>query len=338
MERQVNVGIIGVGRIGYLRARLLVQHVPEACVVAVADIRREAAEACAAQFGIPQVFGNYEDLLLNKKIEAVFICTNTANHLPIIRDAAEAGKHIFCEKPIAPSLKATDQALTAVRSAGVLFQVGFNRRFDPSFCQIRELLAAGRLGKPYILRITSRDPDLPPLKYIPTSGGLFLDMTIHDFDMARYLIGDEIEEVFATGSVLVDPRIRELGDIDTAAIVLRFQRGTLGLIDNSRRAVYGYDQRVEVLGSKGMAIALNRKTDTVKISTVEGVRSSRPLFFFTERYIESFIAEMKTFIRCVRENRSPPVTGEDGRVAAALACAAMRSLKEHRPIRLNEII
>jgi myo-inositol 2-dehydrogenase/D-chiro-inositol 1-dehydrogenase len=236
----------------------------------------------------------------DKRIEAVIICSSTDTHAQLIQESAEAGKHIFCEKPIALALSPIDAALKAVEKASVKLQVGFNRRFDTSFKRIRELVAAGQIGRPHVLRITSRDPAPPPIAYVKVSGGIFLDMTIHDFDMARYLIGSEVEEIYAAGEVLVDPEIGEAGDIDTALITLRFVNGALGVIDNSRRAVYGYDQRVEVFGSGGMALVTNRAPDNVQQSDATGVHLAKPLYFFVERYMESYFEEMREFIRCVQ--------------------------------------
>ena len=255
----------------------------------------------------------------------------------LAREAAEAGKHIFCEKPIAFDLAQIDETLAIVKKTGVKFQVGFNRRFDASFRRIREAVAAGEIGEPHILRITSRDPGPPPIEYVKVSGGIFLDMTIHDFDMARYLIGDEVTEVYATGGVRVEPSIGEAGDIDTAVITLKFRNGVIGTIDNSREAVYGYDQRVEVFGSKGMVTAANPLTDTVTFSDSAGTRAAAPPYFFIERYKPAFLAELQAFLTCIREDTAPLVTGEDGRVPVVMGFAAMQSLRENRPVRLDEI-
>ena len=336
MER-LRIGVIGVGRIGRMHVENLVHLVPEAEVVAIADVRREVAERCAAALHIPNAYDDARWILEDPSIDAVVICSSTDTHATFIEQAAEVGKHIFCEKPIALDLSAIDKALAAVNRAGVFLQVGFNRRFDPSFRKLHDLIAEGVLGIPYILRITSRDPKPPPLDYVPSSGGMFLDMTIHDFDMARFLIGDEIETIYAEAAVRIDPRIKEYDDVDIAVITLRFKSGTLGTIDNSRRAPYGYDQRIEVLGSKGMAIVGNKLSDELKVYTTEGVHLACPLYFFPERYKEAFVAEMKDFVRNILKNRQPSVSGEEGRLAALLAHAAKRSLKEGRPVRPSEI-
>lgn len=337
MASDLNVGIIGAGRIGRLHAEHLALRVPGARPVAIADAHLPSAERCAADLGIPSVFGDAADLLARPEVEAVLICSSTDTHAPLIEAAAAAGKHIFCEKPIDFDLARIDRALAIVDKAGVKLQIGFNRRFDANFRRVREIVAGGGVGTPHLLRITSRDPEPPPLDYVRGSGGIFLDMTIHDFDMARFLLDDEVEEVFATGASLVDPGIGELGDVDTCIVTLRFTRGALGAIDNSRKAVYGYDQRVEVFGSEGNALVANNTPDRAIHSDATGVHSALPQFFFVERYTESYIEEVRSFVRCVREDTAPPVTGRDGRAPVVLGLAAGLSLREKRPVRLEEI-
>ena len=334
---KINVGVIGAGRIGTLHIEHLAQNIPDAELVAICSLDRGRVDTLAAQFNLPKVTNDYTTILADAQIDAVLICTSTDTHVQISQEAAEAGKHIFCEKPIAFDLAQIDETLAIVKKTGVKFQVGFNRRFDASFRRIREAVAAGEIGEPHILRITSRDPGPPPIEYVKVSGGLFLDMTIHDFDMARYLIGDEVTEVYATGGVRVDPGIGEAGDIDTAVITLKFRNGVIGTIDNSREAVYGYDQRVEVFGSKGMVTAANPLTDTVTFSDSAGTRAAAPPYFFIERYKPAFLAELQAFLTCIREDTAPLVTGEDGRVPVVMGFAAMQSLRENRPVRLDEI-
>jgi myo-inositol 2-dehydrogenase/D-chiro-inositol 1-dehydrogenase len=255
----------------------------------------------------------------------------------MIEEAAAAGKHIFCEKPIDFSLAHIDRALKAVERAGVKLQIGFNRRFDANFRRIREAIVEGQIGAPHILRITSRDPAPPPISYIRVSGGMFLDMAIHDFDMARYLIGSEVKEVYAVGGVRIDPEIEQAGDIDTAIVTLRFANGVLATIDNSRQAVYGYDQRVEVFGSLGMIATANNTSNRTTLSDARGVHAALPLHFFVERYTESYIAEMAAFVRSIREDTPPPITGHDGRVPVVIGRAALKSLAENCPVRLTEV-
>jgi myo-inositol 2-dehydrogenase/D-chiro-inositol 1-dehydrogenase len=334
---QVNIGLIGAGRIGSVHARHLAHRVPEARLVAICDIKSEALERCCKETQVQQGCTDYRTMLDCRDVDAVAVCVSTNMHAQVVRDAAAAGKHIFCEKPIALDLGVIDRALAAVERAGVKLQIGFNRRFDPSFKRVHDLVASGAIGAPHILRITSRDPAPPPPAYVRVSGGIFLDMTIHDFDMARYQMGSEVEEIYATGGVLVDPAIGQAGDVDTAVTTLRFANGAIGVIDNSRKAVYGYDQRVEVFGSAGLAIAENKTPDTVVYSDVAGAHSSLPLNFFMDRYPESFLAEMKEFIRCILDDTPPPVTGLDGRIPVVMGLAAWKSYREHRPVRLSEI-
>ena len=337
MERKINVGLIGAGRIGKLHAGHLAYRVPGANLLAISDIVMEAAQECAGRLGVPVAVQDHRAILENDDIEAVIICSSTDTHAQLIEETAAAGKHIFCEKPIDLDLARIDRALQAVERAGVKLQIGFNRRFDPNFKRIRERVAAGQIGQPHILRITSRDPAPPPISYVKVSGGIFLDMAIHDFDMARYIIGSEVEEVFVAGGVRVDPAIGQAGDIDTAITTLKFANGTLGTIDNSRQAVYGYDQRVEVFGSKGMVTTANDTPDRTVYYDARGIHSALPLYFFIERYTDSYIAEMQAFIQCIREDTPPPVTGVDGRIPVQIGYAATRSYAEHRPVRLEEI-
>ena len=337
MSSKVNVGLIGAGRIGRLHAEHLAFRIPDANLLAVSDIILEAAQKCAANLGIPTATQDHRIIMENPDIEAVVVCSSTDTHAQMIEEAAAAGKHIFCEKPIAHDLGEIDRALAAVEKAGVKLQIGFNRRFDPNFRRVRELVATGKIGKTHILRITSRDPAPPPIEYIKVSGGIFLDMTIHDFDMARYLIGSEVEEIYAAAGVMVDPAIGQAGDVDTAIITLRFENGVIGTIDNSRKAVYGYDQRVEVFGSGGMVTVSNNTPDSAVVSDGQGVHGPLPLYFFIERYVDSYIAEMEAFIECVQQDKTPPVTGVDGRVPVVMGYAARKSYEENRPVRLSEI-
>jgi myo-inositol 2-dehydrogenase/D-chiro-inositol 1-dehydrogenase len=334
---KLRIGIIGAGRIGNTHAVSIATRVSGAELAAVADIDPQAAQELGDRFHVPLVTADYADILNESDIEAVAICSSTDTHTQIIQDAAAAGKQIFCEKPIDHSLDKIDGALAAVEEAGVKFQVGFNRRFDANFRKVRELVAGGEIGQPHILRITSRDPEPPPIEYIKVSGGIFLDMTIHDFDMARYLTDSEVEEIYVAGGVRVDPAIGQAGDIDTAIVTLKFADGTIGAIDNSRKATYGYDQRVEVFGSKGMVAISNNTPDRHVLSNAEGIHSALPLHFFFERYMDSFVAEMEAFVTCVLEDTEPPVTGLDGRAPVVIGLAAWKSYEEGRPVRLSEV-
>ena len=333
----LHTGVIGAGRIGKIHAESLARHVPGAAVSTIADVNLEAARELAGRLGIPRVTGDYREILADPTIDAVAICSSTDTHARLIIEAAAAGKHIFCEKPIDHDLAKIDQALAAVDKAGVSLQIGFNRRFDANFRAVRDLVAAGKLGQPHILRITSRDPAPPPVSYIKVSGGIFLDMTIHDFDMARYLMGSEVSEVYTAGAVLVDPEIGQAGDIDTAVVTLTFENGAIGTIDNSRKAVYGYDQRVEVFGSGGMVQVSNNTPNSAVYSDSDGVHAAKPLYFFLERYTQSFIDEMRQFCEAVAQGRPTPVTGIDGRIPVVMGMAAWKSYREKRPVKLSEI-
>jgi myo-inositol 2-dehydrogenase/D-chiro-inositol 1-dehydrogenase len=335
--KKLRVGVIGAGRIGRVHAENLAYRVRGATVVAVADVVPESAEKLAAELQVPRWYGDPAPIFADAEIDAVAICSSTDTHAKFIEDAAVAGKHIFCEKPIALNLARIDRALAAVEKAGVKLQVGFNRRFDPSFQRLRKVVANGEIGTPHILRITSRDPAPPPIDYVKVSGGIFLDMTIHDFDMARFMMGDEVVEVYVAGGVMVDDRIGQAGDIDTAVTTLRFRGGAIGVIDNSRKAVYGYDQTVEVFGSAGVANVTNKTPDNVVRCDCTGVHSSLPLYFFVERYAEAYVVEMQEFVNAVLNGTEPPVSGLDGRVPVVMAYAAKKSYDEHRPVRLSEI-
>lgn len=333
----LNIGLIGAGRIGRLHAAHLASRVQGAKLLAVADISGEAARMCAEQYGIPLATEDYQGILDDSRIEAVVICSSTDTHARIIEEAAQAGKHIFCEKPIAHDLRAIDRALEAVERAGVKLQIGFNRRFDANYRRVRQAIMEGEIGQLSMLHITSRDPAPPPIEYIRSSGGLFLDMAIHDFDMARFLTGSEVETVYTEAEVLVDPEIGAAGDVDTAITVLRFANCAIGTIDNSRRAAYGYDQRVEVLGSKGAISIGNNYSNTAVVSDSASVRRDLPLYFFMERYTESFVAEMQAFVDAVLNDKPVSVTGQDGRKPVVMALAARMSYEQQRPVRLSEV-
>ena len=335
--QKLHVGIIGAGRIGRVHAETLAFRLPETQIVAITDINREAAEAVAARCNISSVVKSSAEIIGNAQTEAVLICSPTPTHADLIVAAAQAGKHIFCEKPIAHSLREIDLSLAAVEKAGVQLQVGFNRRFDANFARVRKAVATGEIGVPSLMHIISRDPAPPAISYIRTSGGIFADMTIHDFDMARFLIGDEVEEIYTTAGVMVDPEIGLAGDLDTALVVLRFRNGVIGTIDNSRRAAYGYDQRVEILGSKGKIATENCYPNEAVISSGDAVYRDLPLNFFMERYTESFAAELRSFVHAIREKQPIEVNGMDGRIPVQMAIAARKSYDEHRPVRMDEI-
>jgi myo-inositol 2-dehydrogenase/D-chiro-inositol 1-dehydrogenase len=329
--------VIGAGRIGRVHAQNLAHRIPNVQLLAVADPNEQAARELASVSGAQLVVSDHRELLSNPDVDAVLICSPTGSHATICQEAARAGKHIFCEKPISQSLEKIDETLRVVDQAGVKFQVGFNRRFDANFRRVRQGIESGEIGVPWLLHIISRDPAPPGIDYVRTSGGIFLDMTIHDFDMARYLVGDEVEEVYTMAAVRVDPAIGEAGDLDTALISLRFRGGVIASIDNSRKAVYGYDQRVEVLGSKGAISTLNNYPNQAIISDATTIRRDLPLNFFMDRYTDSFVAEVAAFVEAVMADTPVPVSGLDGRPPVAIALAAAKSHKERRPIALAEI-
>jgi myo-inositol 2-dehydrogenase / D-chiro-inositol 1-dehydrogenase len=337
MTDRLTIGVIGAGRIGRLHAEHLAYRIPAANPLAIADVVEAAAQECAARCRIPQAVADYRAILNNPNIQAVAICSATDTHAQIITEAAAAGKHIFCEKPIDQSLERIDHALAAVARAGVKLQIGFNRRFDANYMRVRQAVERGEIGRPQLLHIISRDPAPPPIEYVRVSGGLFLDMTIHDFDMARFLLGEEVTEVYTAGGVMVDPAIGAAGDLDTALVVLKFASGAVGTIDNSRQAVYGYDQRVELFGSAGAISTTNNYPNTAVVSSAESIRRDLPLNFFMDRYVESYLSEMAAFVDAVLHDRPTPVGGADGRAPVVIALAARRSYAENRPVRIAEV-
>lgn len=333
----VNMGLIGAGRMGRIHAENLAYRVPGARLLAVTDVNLAAAEKTARDLGVSDVAKDLDEILGNKDIQAVAICSSTDTHAPIMIAAARAGKHIFCEKPIALNLASVDRALQVVQESGVKLMVGFNRRYHSNFRKIRDLVAAGKVGMPHLVRITSRDCAPPSLEYVKVSGGIFLDMTIHDFDMTRFLLGAEVTQVFATGAVLINPGIGQAGDVDTAVVVMNYENGAICTIDNSREAVYGYDQRVEVFGSGGMLTCTNKYPDSVVNTTKEATLAGLPFFGMLDIYRETYVDEMADFVRAVENDTAPPITGKDGRAPLVMGLAAGRSLREHRPVKLSEI-
>ncbi|MCY6482914.1 inositol 2-dehydrogenase [Clostridium aestuarii] len=338
MSKKINVGVIGTGRIGKMHTKNIVNNFINVNVKSVADIFvNDEIREWAANLGIENVYKDYKEILNDSEIDAVLICSSTDTHSQITIEAANAGKHIFCEKPIDYDIERIDAALDAVKEAGVKFQVGFNRRFDHNFKQVRDLVEEGKVGDVHIVKVTSRDPEAPPIDYVKVSGGIFLDMTIHDFDMVRYLTGSEVEEVYTNAAVLVDPAIGEAGDVDTAIITLKFANGAIGVIDNSRKAAYGYDQRVEVFGSKGGITVSNDTNNSAVLSTEGGVFSEKPKYFFIERYKDSFLTELTDFFDAVENDKETPVQGIDGLKPVLIGLAATKSYKEGRPVKISEI-
>ena len=338
MTTPVPVGIIGAGRIAQIHAKALAHLIPSANPIAIADINLDAATQLGSVLGIEHVYDDHRKILEDPTIEAVIICSSTDTHAPFMIQSAEAGKHIFCEKPISIDLGLIDEALEVVNRHGVKLQIGFHKRFDKSYREARQLIESGTYGEPRILNITSRDPAPPSLDYLKGSGGIFLDMTIHDFDMVRYLMGCEVEEVYAVGGVMVDPEIGSYAnDIDTTVITLKFENGAIGTINNCRQSEYGYDQRVEWFGSKGCIQVENEKTSTVVTSNDGAISSSKPPYFFLERYMDAYQAELEAFIQMLVEDGEPEVTGMDGRMPVVIGLAAWKSYREGRPVKLSEV-
>jgi myo-inositol 2-dehydrogenase/D-chiro-inositol 1-dehydrogenase len=329
------VGVIGVGRIGRMHAELLARRVEGVALAAVSDVRDGVADAVAAELGVRAT--GVDELLARDDVDAVAICTSTDTHADLIVAAARAGKAIFCEKPVSLDLAELDRALAAIEAAGVPFQIGFNRRFDPAHQAVHDAVDAGSVGTPQLVRISSRDPAPPPLSYVKVSGGIFLDMTIHDFDMARYVAGSEVVEVFAHGAVNVDSGFADAGDVDTALVTLVHENGCLTAIDNSRQAVYGFDQRVEVFGSDGMAASENPLAHTAVVRTAGGTHLPTLPYFYLERYVPSYVREWEAFRGALGSGEPPPVSVDDARAPLVIGLAAWRSLREHRPVAVAEV-
>ncbi|MGK7660463.1 MULTISPECIES: inositol 2-dehydrogenase [unclassified Marinovum] len=330
----LGVGLLGAGRIGFVHARTITRHA-DSTLVAVSDFVPDNAERLAAQYGATA--RTTDGILADAEIDAVLIATSTDTHSDLIERATAAGKAVLCEKPVDLSLERAQRCLAATRGKGQPVMIGFNRRFDPSFGALKSALDAGEVGKPELLSLTSFDPAPPPVSYIKVSGGLFRDMMIHDFDMANFLMGGAPVSVSATGSSVVDPEIGASGDVDTAVVTLSYADGRIAVIKNSRRAVYGYDQRIELLGSEGLLQAQNIAENTVVKSTAAGVTGARPVLFFLERYMPAYAAEWEAFVTAINSGAAMPVTLEDGVAALAMAEAATRSAKSGQPVRLADV-
>ncbi|MDR0531296.1 MAG: inositol 2-dehydrogenase [Oscillospiraceae bacterium] len=335
----LQIGIIGAGRIGKVHTQSIVNYVRAAKVAAIADpfLSDETAQ-WAQNLGVGRVTKDYRSILNDPSIDAVLICSSTDTHAQISLEAIAAGKHIFCEKPIDHDVERIQQVLDALEKAPRLkYMVGFNRRFDHNFRAVRRAVEDGRIGKAEVIKVTSRDPEPPSAEYAARSGGIFLDMTIHDFDMVRYLSGSEVEEVYVLPGVLVDPAIGEAGDFDTAVISLKLKSGALAVIDNCRRCAYGYDQRAEVFGSLGAAMCGNDSESSAQVWSGGGTTGEKPLFFFLERYMQAYATEVTEFIEAVRNDTPVPVTARDGLAAVLIGIAATESAKTGRPVKINPL-
>lgn len=334
----INIGIIGAGRIGKVHGESINRYVKGATVKAIADpfINEETRE-WAKLTGIKEIYTDYKEIINDSSIDAVLICSSTDTHSKIALEAIKAKKHIFCEKPIDHNVDKIKEVMKALEGTDLKFQVGFNRRYDHNFAAVHKAVQDGKVGEMNILKITSRDPAAPPIDYIKVSGGIFLDMTIHDFDMVRFISGAEVEEIYAMGDALVDKNIAAADDIDTAIISMKLSNGALAVIDNCRRACYGYDQRLEVFGSEGQASISNDTASSVEISCNNGIIKEKPLHFFLERYMQAYVNEVTDFIEAITENKAVSVNVNDGLEPVIIGLAAKLSLKEGRPVRINEI-
>ncbi len=335
----IKIGIIGLGRIGKVHIKSISTKINTAKVIAAADpFLNDEMRSFAKEFGIDNLSLDYKDILNNPEVDAVMVCSSTDTHANISAEAIRAGKHVFCEKPVDHSLEKIRLVEDALKENPVKFQVGFNRRYDHNFAAVREAVLLGKVGEVHITKITSRDPNPPSAEYAKVSGGMLLDMTIHDFDMVRFLTGAEPVKIYVEPAVLVDKAIGEAGDIDTAVITMQMSDGSIAVIDNSRKASYGYDQRAEVFGSLAMAATKNDTASTCVISSESGIMGEKPLYFFLERYMDSFALEVKEFVEAI-ENDKPIKTGiEDGLRAVAIALAGNISIKEKRTVEISEVL
>lgn len=335
----VNVGIIGAGRIGKVHVKSICTQVANAKVKMLADpFMTDETAAWAKSMGVERTTNDYKEILADPEIDAVLICSSTDTHSSISIEAIKAGKHVFCEKPIDHDIAKIQEVIGALEDSNVKYQVGFNRRFDHNFEAVQRAVADGKVGDIHVIKITSRDPEPPCKEYVKVSGGMFLDMTIHDFDMVRFLSGCNAEEVYVEAAVLVDPAIGEAGDVDTAVITLKMENGSIAVIDNSRKAVYGYDQRAEVFGSKGMVATANDSASAAVISNADGVTGEKPLYFFLERYMAAYAKEIQCFIKAIEEDTDTPLGVMDGLQPVLMGLAAKKSLEEHRPVNISEIM
>jgi myo-inositol 2-dehydrogenase/D-chiro-inositol 1-dehydrogenase len=334
--KQINIALLGMGRIGKIHFKNIEQHFSGAKITAVAD-PQIIDSLFKKQY--PDIFFSKDpdEVIARPDVDAVLICTPTSSHADLIEKAITNKKNIFCEKPMDLSLERTTALSELAEEAGVKLMLGFNRRFDPDFMEARKSVREGKIGDVQIVKITSRDPGLPPIEYIKNSGGLFMDMAIHDFDMARYIMAKEVIEVYAKGLVVIDKAVAEARDIDTALTTLIFEDGTYAVIDNSRKAAYGYDQRLEIFGSGGMIQVDNNLHNRNILYNESGIHSALPLDFFMDRYAKSYLKEMELFIDALVNNKEMPVGGHDGLQATMIAFAAKLSVEENRLVKLSEI-
>ena len=330
----LNFGIVGLGRIGKVHISNVQRYCNNAKVIAASPVKPKHKEFLNEN-KVELHFDHYHQMIKEPNLDAVIIASPTAFHFDHILLAAKAGKHIFCEKPVDLDYEKVKTISETVESVGIHFMLGFNRRFDPNIMQLKKAIKMGKVGTPRIIKITSRDPEPPPIDFIKNSGGLFLDMTIHDFDISRYLIEDEVVQVTANGRVFGDLEMEKYDDIDTAVITLIFKKGCMVQIDNSRYCSYGYDQRIEVFGEKGMVATQNILEDKIITADELGHHNSRAKFFFIERYTDSYRNELIDFVATLQNKKAPSVSVKDGLASLAIAIAAKRSLQENIPVNLS---
>jgi scyllo-inositol 2-dehydrogenase (NAD+) len=338
MARKLNIGSIGLGRLGRIYADHLAHRVPNANLIAVADIQEKLAESFAKDSGIPKWYKNHQDLIADNEIDAVAIVSPTSTHRDVVIDATKHGKAIFCEKPISISLEEAKEMLQAVEKAGVFFQMGFQRRFDKGYMAAKQKVEEGAIGTPILLKSTSRDPYAPPMEFCnpKVSGGLILDMGIHDFDVGRMFMGN-VKSVYTVGGVLVYREMKKIGDIDNAVVNMYFENGALGVIDLSRNAVYGYDISAEILGTKGTLRIGYLQETPILLMTKQGITHD-VVPHFMERFGNAYLAQIQDFVNNVLKDKEPSITGADGVAALVVSLAATKSFKENRPVEIKEIM
>ncbi len=335
MKPTINIGMLGLGRMGQIHFRHLTQHTAGALVVAIADPLSEET-TFRQKWKVARYYTDPYALLETADIDAVIISTPTDTHAGLVEKAINSKKHIFCEKPLDLSLDVTRRLLKQAAAAGIQLMLGFNRRFDPDVLEARQCIENGRIGNVQIIKITNRDPAIPPIAFIRSSGGMFMDFSIHDFDMAGYLMQKKVTEVFAKGLVFMDAAVGEAGDIDTALVTLTFEDGTYAVIDNSRKAVYGYDQRIEIFGDRGMMMVNNNPRHHTVLYDESGEHRALPLSSFVQRYERSYLNEITAFIEAIRHHTPIPQTAAEIETATEIAYAAQQSLREQRPVTMGK--
>jgi len=335
MGKYIKIAVIGIGRIGSIHLKNLVQYGDDVEVVAVSPNLQ--GREYAAQIGIKEIYSDATPILEDKSIDAIALCSPTDTHALYLRDFIEAGKQIFCEKPLDLSLEVIREIDLLAQKNEVKLMLAFQKRYDVDYSKVREKVQAGEIGDPHILKITSRDASPPPFEFAQSSGGIFMDMVVHDFDMARYVLGAEVVEVYSKAQVRIDPKLEAIGDYDTAVTTLTFNNGVFAHIDNSRKTTYGYDQRLEVFGSKGMVGIDNRRLDHHYLFNEAGSHQARASHFFIDRYEAAYVKEIHEFIDIIKHDKPVPTGAHDGYQATAIALAAMKSVKENRPVKLTEI-